>query len=329
MKKPFNQGRRHTLGLLSSALMIGAGGKAFASAQWPQKTLRLIVPYSAGGVSDIIARILSQQLATTLKQAIVVDNKPGAGGTMGMDAMVKAGGDGTTFAFAPVSPVTLSPHLMKVGYDPLKDVVPVAPVMYSPVYVCATEAFKGPSLEDAIALGKTRDVTIACLGFGSVGHIVIEQLKRHSGAKLVPVPYKGDSQLLPDAVGAQFDLLLINPSEPVNALVQKGKLRVIAVGAPERLPAWPKAPTLAELGYKEANMTSLFGFFAPAGTSPEVVQRLNAEVNKLLQHRDIRDRVQKLDNVALSQSPSDFASSIRLAFEANGKVVKEANIKAE
>ncbi|MBF5005738.1 Bug family tripartite tricarboxylate transporter substrate binding protein [Diaphorobacter caeni] len=330
MKNRFSQGRRKALSRLAAAgALWAAGGGALASANWPQKTLRLIVPYPAGGVSDIIARLMAQRLAVALGQSIVVDNRPGAGGTMGIDAMVKTGGDGNTFAFTPISPITLSPHLVKVGFNPMKDIAAVAPVMYSPVYVCATEAFKGKTLADAITQAKSGSVTMACLGFGSVGHIMIEQLRRQTASDLVPVPYKGDSQLLPDAVGAQFDILLINPSEPVNALIQRGKLRVIAVGSPERLPAWPDAPTLGELGYADANMTSLFGFVAPASISPEAVQRLNAEVNVLLQQPELRDRVQKLDNVALSQTASQFGASLRSAFEQNGKIVKQANIKAE
>ncbi|QIL73917.1 tripartite tricarboxylate transporter substrate binding protein (plasmid) [Diaphorobacter sp. HDW4B] len=330
MKNRFSQERRMALSLLASAGAVWAtGGNAYAATNWPQKMLRLIVPYPASGVSDIIARLMAQRLASALGQSIVVDNRPGAAGTMGIDTMVKTGGDGNTFAFTPISPITLSPHLMKVGFDPMKDIAPVAPVMYSPVYVCATEAFKGKTLGDAIAQAKSGSVTMACLGFGSVGHIMIEQLRRQTASNLVPVPYKGDSQLLPDAVGAQFDILMINPSEPVNALIQRGKLRVIAVGSPERLQALPSVPTLAELGHAEAIMTSLFGFVAPASISPEAVQRLNAEVNRLLMQPELRERVQKLDNVALSQSALEFGASLRSAFEQNGKIVKQANIKAE
>ncbi|MDR2324266.1 MAG: tripartite tricarboxylate transporter substrate binding protein [Acidovorax sp.] len=329
MKNHFNPQRRQTLSLLASAAVCGLAGKAFAAGNWPQKPLRLIVPYSAGGVSDIVARLVAQRLGTALGQSIVVDNRPGAAGTMGMNAMVKEGGDGHTFAFTPISPITLSPHLMKVGFDPMKDIVPVAPVMYSPVYVCATEAFKGKTLADAFAQAKSGSVTMACLGFGSVGHIIIEQLRRQTGSNLVPIPYKGDSQLLPDAVGAQFDILLINPSEPVNALVQRGKLRIIAVGSPQRLPAVPDVPTLAELGHPDANMTSLFGFVAPTNMAPEVVKRLNTEINRLLQQPELRDRVQKLDNIALSQTPAQFAADVQSAYEKNGKIIKQANIKAE
>lgn len=329
MKIQFNKERRLALRFLASTAVWGIAEKALASGSWPQKPLRLIVPYSAGGVSDIIARLIAQRLAVAVGQSIVVDNRPGAAGTMGIDAMVKGGGDGHTFAFTPISPITLSPHLMKVGFDPMKDIIPVAPVMYSPVYVCATEAFKGKTLADVFVQAKSGSVTMACLGFGSVGHIIIEQLRRQTGANLVPIPYKGDSQLLPDAVGAQYDILLINPSEPVNALIQRKKLRIIAVGSPARLPAVPDVPTLAELGHADANMTSLFGFVAPAGMPHEVVQRLNIEINRLLQQPDLRDRVQKLDNIALSQTAAQFAAAMQSAYEKNGKIIKQANIKAE
>lgn len=323
--------RRQTLGLLASTALFGGAPIARAAESWPQKTLRIIVPYPPGGVTDIVARQLAERLGAVFNQAIVVENRGGAGGAMGMDAMVKAAPDGTTFAFGAVSPLTLNPHLVKVGYDPLKDVIPVASVMYSPVYLLATSAFKGKSLADAIAQAKSQPqgMTIACAGYGSVGHIMIEQLRRQTGANFVAVPYKGNSQLLPDAVGAQFDLLTVNPSEPVSGLIQKGSLRVIAVSSPERLPTLPDMPTLAELGYKDANRISLFGFFAPAGTPPDVVQRLNAEVNKLLTQPDMRDRLQKLDNVPSIGTPQQFAATIRAEYEANGKVVKEANIKAQ
>lgn len=330
MNDDFRKNRRHALRFMASATALCATANVWASgASWPTKPLRLIVPYTAGGVSDIIARLMGQQLTTALGQSIIVDNRPGAAGTMGIDALVKAGNDGNTFAFTPLSPLTLSPHLMKLGFDPMKDVVAVAPVMYSPVYVCATEAFKGKTLNDAFTLAKTGGITMACLGFGSVGHIMIEQLRRQTGANLMPVPYKGDSQLLPDAIGAQFDILMINPSEPVNALIQRGKLRLLAVGSPARLPVLPDVHTLAELGHAGANMTSLFGFVAPAGTPPDIVQRLNTEINKILNQPEVRDRVQKLGNIALNQTASQFATDIQAAFEANGKVIRQANIKAE
>jgi len=330
MKTRFSQGRRHTLGLLASAIPLSMIGTARASDTWPQSAVRIIVPYPPGGVTDIVARQFAERLAPAFGQSIIVENRGGAGGTIGIDAMVKSKPDGTTFAFGAISPITLNPYLMKVGYDPLKDIIPVASVMYSPVYLLATKAFKGKTFDDAISLAKSNPdgVTIACSGYGSVGHIMIEQLRRQSRANFVPVPYKGANQMLPDAVGGQFDLCTSNPSDAVTGLIQKGDLRLLAVSAPKRLPKLPDMPTLAEIGYKEANLISLFGFFAPAGTPPEAVQRFNAEVNKLLTQSDLSNKLLNLDNVPDPGTPAQFAETIRSEYTANGKTIKEAGIKA-
>jgi tripartite-type tricarboxylate transporter receptor subunit TctC len=301
-----------------------------AQAQWPARPVKIIVPYPAGGVTDSVARMLAERLRPLLGQALVVDNRAGAGGTIGMDAVAKSN-DGHTLAFAAVSPLTLNPHVMKVQYDPLKDFVAVASVMYSPVYVLATSRFKGASFHDAIAMAKAAPgkVSIASSGYGTLGHIMIEQIRRKSGADLTHVPYKGGSQLVTDAAGGQFDLFVANPFAPVNNLIAEGKLRVLAVTGPRRLPAMPKVPTLAELGYPEANLTSLFGFYAPASMPEEHVRRFNAAVNQVLADKDVREQLRKLDNVVSTGTPQHFAATIARDFAANASIVKAANIKAE
>jgi tripartite-type tricarboxylate transporter receptor subunit TctC len=303
---------------------------ARAQGQWPTRTVKIIVPYPAGGVNDVVTRMLGDHLRPLLGQAIVVDNRAGAGGTIGMDAVARAD-DGHTLAFAAVSPLTLNPHVMKVQYDPLKDFVAVASVMYSPVYVVATSRFKGASFKDAIAMAKAAPgkVSIASSGYGTLGHVMIEQIRRKSGADLTHVPYKGGTQLITDAAGGQFDLFVANPFAPLNNLIAEGRLRVLAVTGPRRLPAMPDVATLAELGYPEANLTSLFGFYAPASLPMENVQRFNAAVNQVLGEKEVQEQLRKLDNVVTTGTPQQFAATIRKEFAANAKIVREANIKAE
>jgi tripartite-type tricarboxylate transporter receptor subunit TctC len=315
------------MGLLAG--LTGAG-RALAQGHWPSRPVRIVVPYPAGGVNDVVARMFAEKLSPLLGQPVIVDNKAGAGGTIGMDAVAKSD-DGHTLAFAAISPLTLNPHIMKVQYDPMKDFVPVASVMYSPVYVLATSKFKGKSFADAISLAKAQPgkVSIASSGYGTLGHIMIEQIRRKSGADLTHVPYKGGSQLITDAAGGHFDLLVANPFATINGLIDEGKLRVLAVTGPRRLPAMPQVPTLAELGYPEANLTSLFGFYAPASTPPEVVRRLNADINKLLADKDTQEKLHKLDNVVSTGTPQQFAAIIEKEHAANARVVKEADIKAE
>ncbi len=321
-----------------SALMLGLGSIAAAAlpplaraqARWPTKPVKIIVPYPAGGVNDVVTRMLGEHLRPLLGQAIVVDNRAGAGGTIGMDAAAKAN-DGHTLAFAAISPLTLNPHVMKVQYDPLKDFVAVASVMYSPVYVMATPRFKGANFAEAITMAKAvpGGVSIASSGYGTLGHVMIEQVRRKSGADLTHVPYKGGSQLVTDAAGGQFDLFVANPFAPVNNLIAEGKLRVLAVTGPRRLPAMPEVATLAELGYPEANLTSLFGFYAPASMPAENVQRFNAAVNQVLAGKDVQEQLRKLDNVVSTGTPQQFAAVIDKEFAANAKIVRDANIKAE
>jgi tripartite-type tricarboxylate transporter receptor subunit TctC len=321
-----------------TALALGLGSLAAtvlplaarAQAQWPTRPLKVIVPYPAGGVNDVVARLFAERLRPLLGQSVVVDNRAGAGGTIGMDAVAKADDD-HTLAFAAISPLTLNPLIMKVQYDPMKDLVAVASVMYSPVYVLATPRFKGASLQDAITQAKAQPgkVSIASSGYGTLGHVMIEQIRRKSGADLTHVPYKGGTQLITDAAGAQFDLFVANPFAPVNALIEQGKLRVLAVTGPKRLAKMPQVPTLAELGYPEANLTSLFGFYAPASMPPEVVQRLHAEINKVLAEAPVQEQLRKLDNVPSASTQQQFATVIQKDYAANARIVKEANIKAE
>jgi tripartite-type tricarboxylate transporter receptor subunit TctC len=320
--------RRSALGM---GLAVAALPLALrAQAAWPTRPVKIVVPYPPGGVNDTVARMLGDRLRPLFGQPVVVDNRGGAGGTIGMDFVAKAD-DGHTVAFAATSPLTLNPHIMKVQYDPLKDFVAVASVMYSPVYVLATPHFKGKTFDDAIAMAKAQPgkVTIASSGYGTLGHIMIEQIRRKSGADLTHVPYKGGTQLITDAAGGQFDLFVANPFAAINSLIEQGRLRVLAVTGPHRLSAMPQVPTLAELGYPEANLTSVFGFFAPATMRPDAVQRLNADVNKVLAEPDVQEQLRKLDNVVSPGTSQQFTALVRKDYAANARIVKEANIKAE
>jgi tripartite-type tricarboxylate transporter receptor subunit TctC len=323
--------RRHALGLgLGTVAAAVLPLATRAQAEWPTRPVKIIVPYPAGGVNDVVARMLGERLRPLLGQPVVVDNRAGAGGTIGMDAVAKAD-DGHTLAFGAISPLTLNPHIMKLPYDPLKDLVPVAPVMYSPVYVLATPRFKGRTFQDAIAMAKAKpgQVSIASSGYGTLGHVMIEQIRRRSGADLTHVPYKGGSQLVTDAAGGQFDLLVANPFAAINGLIAEGKLRVLAVTGPRRLPNLPQVPTLAQLGYPEANLSSRFGFYAPASMPPETVRRLNADINKVLADREVQEQLRKLDNVVSPGTPREFAAAIAREHAANARIVKEAGIRAE
>lgn len=323
--------RRRLLAVLLAA-HAGALHPAAAHAQaWPSRPIRLIVTYPAGGVSDSVARLLAPRLAERLGTTVVVENKGGAGGSIGIDAMAKSAPDGHTLAFAAVSPVTLNPHVMKLPYDPLADVLPVASVMYSPVYLLATPAFTGTSFADAIAQSRAKpgSLRIATSGIASVGHLMVEQIRERAKIDWIHVPYKGGGQVITDAVGGQFELFTTNPSSAVNPQVAKGVLRLLAVGAPKRLDSHPDVPTLAELGHPDANLTSTFGVFAPAATPAAVVQRIADEIARLLAQPDLRQKLVEVDNLPAPSGPTEFKALVRREHDANARIVKAANIKAE
>ena len=314
-----------------AALALCCAAAAGAQAQTVPKTIRLIVAYPAGGVSDVVARALGDKLAAQLGTTVVVENRAGASGAIGMDAVAKAAPDGATLGFSAISPLVLSPHLGKLPFDPLKDIAPVSSVMYSPVLLIATPASKSKDFRALIADAKAQPGAVrwATSGPASLGHIVLEQVRAATGVDITHVPYKGGGQQLNDALGGQFEILSTNASPTLSSHIQSGKLRPLAVGAPARLESQPQVPTLSELGYNAANINSLFGVFAPAATPPALIAKYNAEINKALASPELRAKLTATDNVPTGGTPAAFAKEIASEFEANGRIIKAANIKAD
>ncbi len=315
--------------ILAAALGLPAAAQTLPQG-FPSRPVRIIVVYPPGGTSDAVTRVLAEKLAPALGQQVLVENRGGAGGAIGMDAMAKSVPDGHTIAFSAISPVTLLPHVGKVPYDALKDIAALASVMYSPVYLLGTPAFTGKDFADVVAQAKAKPgaLRVGTSGIATLGHLMVEQL-RIAGLDLTHVPYRGGGQVITDAAGGQFELFTANPSSGVNAMLQQGKFRILAVAAPGRLAALPAVPTMTELGYPDSNYTSHFGFFAPARTPDAVLRKLHAEINAVLSLPDIAERLTKLDNVVAISTPEQFAQVVRREYEANAKVVARAGIRSE
>jgi tripartite-type tricarboxylate transporter receptor subunit TctC len=316
---------RFLLALLSLLASCTVAGQTF-----PVKPIRIIVVYPPGGTSDAVTRLLAEKLSPALGQPVLVENRGGAGGAIGMDAMAKSAPDGHTLAFSAISPLTLLPHVGKLPYDPLQDIAPLASVMYSPVYLLGTPAFSGKTFGDALVQAKAKPGTlrVGTSGIATLGHLMVEQL-RIAGVDLVHVPYRGGGQVITDAAGGQFELFTANPSAGVNAMLQQGKFRLLAVAAPARLPALPSSPTMIELGYPEASYTSHFGLFAPAKTPTAALNRLHAAVNAALNLPEFAERLTRLDNIVAPSAREPFAQAIRREYEANARVVAKAGIRSE
>lgn len=316
--------------LLFTLALACAAPLALAQA-WPSKPVRIVVAYPPGGVSDAVARSLGDKLAAQLNTPVVIENKAGASGSIGVDAVAKAAPDGYTLGFAAISPLVLNPHLGKSPFDPVKDIVPVASVMYSPVLLLATTATDAKDLPALLGAAKARPGSVrwATSGPASLGHIMLEQLKAGAKVEITHVPYKGGGQQITDALSGQFEVLSVNTSPAIIQHIKAGKLRALAVGAPSRIDALPNVPTLGELGFAPANLTSLFGVFAPAGTPGPVLDRLNAEINKALALPDVRVRLTGADNVPTGGSAAEFARQIAAESDNNARIIKAAGIKAE
>ena len=324
---------RHTIYRLFFLLVALGVTSPWARAQsWPQaKPIRLVVAYPSGGVADSVARVLADRLAAQLATPVVVDNRAGASGSIGMDAVAKAAPDGYTIGFSAISPLTLSPHLGHVPFNPTKDITPVASVMYSPVLLLATPASPAKDLRALLAAAKAQPGAIrwATSGVASLGHIMLSQIEQATHVEVTHIPYKGGGQQLTDALGGQFEVLSTNVSATVLQYIQAGKLRPLAVGAPVRLSALPQVPTLAEAGLADANLMSIFGVFAPAGVPLAVLERLHAEINKALATQAVRERLLASDNMPIGGSAADFARQIATESQNNARIIQARGITAE
>ncbi|MBL8384384.1 MAG: tripartite tricarboxylate transporter substrate binding protein [Burkholderiales bacterium] len=304
---------------------------ALAQAKWPQRPVRIIVVYPTGGVSDETARAIAERLAPRLEVPVLVENRAGGGGSVGMGALAKAQPDGHTLAFSAISPLTLNPYLAAVGYDPRRDVAPVIGVMHTPVVVVGTPAFAGATFQDLLRAARQAPgrVRWGSSGIATVGHMVLEHVRLAAQVDISHIPYKGGGQQLTDALAGHFEILSTNVAIAQLQHIQSGKFKALAVGAPERLRVLPQVPTLAELGFAQANLTSLFGLFAPGDTPEAIIARLNAELNAVLRQGDVRERLVAANNLPFGGSAAEFARAINLDAERNLAVIRAAGIRAE
>lgn len=313
---------------LASPLMTLAQAPA---SSWPLKPVKIVVAYPPGGVSDVVARVLAERLTVRLNVPVVVENKAGASGALGVNAVAKSAPDGYTLAFSAISPLTLSPHLGKPLFDPFKDIAPVASVMYSPALILATPAAQETDFKALLATARARPAAVrwSTSGPASLGHIMLEQIRATARVDITHVPYKGGGPQITDALGAQFEVLSVNASAAVLQHIQAGKLRALAVGSPARLDSLPGVPTLAELGYPAANLSSWFGVLAPAGTPAAIIERLNLEINAVLAQPAVRERLLAAECVPMPGTSREFAKFIASESDSMARIVRDARIRAE
>ncbi|WP_431131315.1 Bug family tripartite tricarboxylate transporter substrate binding protein [Variovorax paradoxus] len=322
---------RRELLLAISAVTFGlplAAADARAST-YPDKPIKLIVPFSPGGSTDLVARLLAEKMSVILGQQVVVDNRAGAGGTIGISAVARAEPDGYTIGMATVSTHGANPAVYtKLSYDPVKDFQPITNVMSVPSVFVVNPKLPAKSMKEFIALAKSEPgkITFASPGNGSLGHVNVEQFMDLAGIRLTHVPYKGAGQAAADALAGTVDAMTDNlPSSLPH--IKSGKLRALAVLSPQRSPLLPDVPTYRELGFEAMSEGGWFGLVAPAGTPPAVVEKLMASAHQAMQDPAFKQRTVDISGVPMANTPAQFAQQIREMMDKYARIAKVANIK--
>ena len=313
--------------LVALAVSFGASAQSY-----PTKPIRFVVPFAPGGTSEIVARSVAQELTTQLGQSVYVENKAGGAGTIAMGDVKNSPADGYTIVLGHVGTLAVNPYAMKNHpYDVNKDFIPVALLARVPnVFVVNADAVKAKDLKEFIALAKAKpgSLNYGSAGNGSSGHLAFEYLKMASGADIQHVPYKGTGPMLQDLLGGRIESS--NAGAPaLLPQIKSGKLRAIAVGSDKRIPALPDVGTVAEAGYPGFETSQWYGVMVKAGTPPEIVKKLNAEINKALQSSQVTQRYATDNAVAEIGTPEQFGAYIAKEQARWRDVVKKANITIE
>ena len=326
-----NPTRRHAMSLLAAGAAVFAAGTASAQA-WPSKPVTIVVSYPAGGDTDAIARVYAEKLGTRLGQQVLIDNRPGASGTIGNAGVSKAAADGYTLLFTP-STFPIAQHVLKLApataHDVVNDFTPIIKTGNIPLLIVSSPSLGLKSMAQLIAEAKSgKPYTYGSPGAGSPMHIAAEMLNRAAGVKLTHVPYRGVAPVVNDALGGHVSIGWITPGA-VGQHVQSGKLLPLAVAERARTKLMPEVPTLIELGYKDLDVSAWMGLLGPKGLPTEIVRTLNSDLNEILKMPDVMAKMAALGIEPIGGEPAVLARQIAGDNDRFGKLVKEFGISAE
>lgn len=320
---------KYAIVLLVAAALTSFVG-CVAAQTYPMKAMRMIVPFPPGGATDILGRYLAARLSEALGQQMVVDNRGGANGTLGLEIAAKAPPDGYTLVIGQTGNLAISVGLTKVGYDSLRDFAPVTMVVASPHVLTTHPALPVRSVKELVALAKSKpgQLNYASTGAGSAGHLGVELFKKMTKIDLTHVPYKGAAQGLTDLVAGHVAIIFTSVLS-TQSYARAGRVRMLAVASTQRSPSAPTVPTIAESGFPGVEVTSWWGVLGQAAMPKAVVTRLNTEIVKIMGTADARERIASLGADIVTGTPEQFADYIKVEYAKWGQLIKESGARVD
>jgi len=318
---------RRTLIALS---LFAASGAAFAQS-YPNKVIKLQVPFAPGGTTDIIARVIADPLGKVLGQSVIVENKAGGGGVVGANETAKAAADGYSLGMATVSTVAANPAINpKMPYNSLTDFTPIINIAATPNVIAVNPAFPAKDYKGFLAelKGNPGKYSFSSSGTGGIGHLQMELYKSLAGVFITHIPYRGAGPALNDTVAGQVPMTFDNLPSAL-PFIQSNRLVPIVVAAPQRLPQLPNVPTFKEVGLEPVNRMAFYGIYGPKGLPKEVVDKVNAAVRKVLEDPAVKKRIEDTGSLIIGNSPEQFSAQIKAEFEVYKKVVDSAKLRLE
>jgi tripartite-type tricarboxylate transporter receptor subunit TctC len=311
--------------LLAAALCLAAAAQA---ADWPDGVVKMVVPFPPGGTTDQIARLLAQHLSDALGQQFIVENRPGANTQIGTDAVAKADPDGRTFLLSTAPYAIIAALYPKLPYDPLKDLAPLIRVAENGMLLVAHPSAPAKTIQQMLAVSRAKpgSLLVAKVGTTGVSALSVELLAALGKVEITSVPYKGTGQVMPNLLGGTVHYFFDNPSSSIPQ-VRAGKLLAVAFTGAKRSPALPDVPTVAESGLPGYETVNWYGLFAPAKTSPEILERMNQEVNRIVKRPDVAQRLERDAVEPVGGGRTEFAAFVKAEIAKWGKLAKERNIK--
>lgn len=325
-----NISRRTVLAAGASAMLPVLPLHAAAQGAWPNRPIKLVVPFAPGGSNDILSRVLGAKLSTRLGQSVVIENKGGGGGTIGTEAVAKSAPDGYTLLFASTSVTTNAASGKKLNYDLLKDLQPIGLMAATPFAVVVSNEFKVNSMAEFIAAAraKPKGVNYGTAGIGGINHLGTELLASAAKIEMTHVPYKGIGPAFTDLIGGSLQMTLPTLAS-VLPQIRGGKMRALAVTSPQRSPLAPEIPTVSEAGLPGFRLEAWFGILGPAGLPAPILKRLNEELNWALAQPDMKEALTREAATTLPGTPEDFASLLRSEVTRWSKLITEKNIQID